>query len=63
MSIFEYNYFDSPLKVGDDNPHMETCVFCNNKMQKFQIDDHWDVDLDEIYKFHNQYKNCYVDEQ
>ena len=63
MSIFEYNYFDSPLKVGDYNPHMEKCVFCNNKMQKFPIEDYWDVNLDEIDKFHKANKNDYIKEQ
>lgn len=52
MSIFEYNNFDSPLNVGDDNPHMKKCVFCQNKLEVFSINDYWDVDLKEIYNFH-----------
>lgn len=60
MAIFEYDHFDSPLKVGDNNPHTQECVFCQNKLEVFSIDDYWDVDLKEIYNFHQLGKSwCY----
>jgi restriction system protein len=59
MSIFEYDHFGSPLKVGDDNPHRQKCVFCQNELEIFSINDYWDVDLKEIHNFHQLDKKWY----
>ncbi|MBW8524514.1 restriction endonuclease [Chryseobacterium chendengshani] len=62
MSPFEYNYFGSPLRSGDDNPHSTTCIFCKNELEVYSLHDYWDVDLKEIYTFHQLDKKLWNDE-
>jgi len=62
MSIFEYNDFVSPIIVGDDNPHNNYCIFCKNILEKYGLNDHWEVNLKEIFDLHHLSKKYFLEE-